>query len=130
MDRGISAITAAMPQEQVAAAPDLAEFVSHEEFIAGLPRGRFRLIVDPKLARRFVAQRLWLFPWVTAVIGAGMALAFTGSTWPGGLLVLAGVALNRVVAWNAGKILLHLATRDAGTYEAATQGGIMEVRRV
>jgi hypothetical protein len=112
------------------AAPDLADFVSHEEFVAGLTRGRFRLIVNPKLARRFVGQRLWLFPLVTAVIGAGMALAFTGSTWQGGLLVLAGVAVNRIVAWNAGKILLHLALRDAGTYEAATQGGIMEVRRV
>ncbi|HEY8356775.1 MAG TPA: hypothetical protein VIL30_04870 [Ramlibacter sp.] len=107
-----------------------APYVSHEDFRAGLPVGRFRVIVDPRRARPWVRQRLWLLPIVMAMIGAGLALALGGATWPGGALVIAGVVLNRLVAWNAGKILLHLALRDALVYDAATAGGIMEVRRV
>lgn len=109
--------------------PDLAEYVSHEEFQSGLPRGRFRVVVNPKLAGGYVKQRLWLVPVVMFMIGMGLALALTGSRWPGGLLVFAGVAVNRLVAWNAGKILLHLAARDASVYGFATQNGILEVRR-
>lgn len=113
----------------IEADPDLAEYVSHQEFHAGLPRGRFRVIVDPTLARRYVRQRLWLLPLVMAMVGAGLALALSGATWPGGLLVFAGVALNRAVAWSAGKILLHLASQDPSVYAFATGNGIMEVRR-
>ncbi|QJW84905.1 hypothetical protein HK414_18955 [Ramlibacter terrae] len=109
---------------------NLAEYVSHDDFRTGLPQGRFRVIVDPKLARGWVRQRLWLLPIVMAMIGAGLALALGGATWPGFGLVFAGVAVNRLVAWNAGKILLHLALRDRVIYDAATGGGIMEVRRV
>jgi hypothetical protein len=39
---------------------DYAEYVAFEEFRAGLPAGRFRVVVDPKLARRYVSQRLML----------------------------------------------------------------------
>lgn len=110
--------------------PVFAEYVSHEEFRAGLLRGGFRVIVNPRLARGYVRQRLWLLPVVMPLIGAGVALAFTGSTWSGALLVFAGIALNRAVVWNAGKILVHLATRDPLVYDFATRNGIMEVRRV
>jgi hypothetical protein len=58
-----------------------------------------------------------------------MALALTGRTWPGALLVAAGIALNRIVMWQAPRILLHLAMRDASVYGHVTQHGIMEVRR-
>ncbi|MGV3573008.1 MAG: hypothetical protein ACO1PB_20630 [Ramlibacter sp.] len=109
---------------------NLAPYVSHDDFRSGLPQGRFRVVVDPKLARGWVRQRLWLLPIVMAMIGAGVALALGGATWPGAALVFAGVALNRVVAWNAGKILLHLALRDPVVYDSATGGGIMEVQRV
>jgi hypothetical protein len=109
--------------------PDLAEYVSHADFRAGLPAGRYRVIVNRKLARGYVGQRLWLLQIVLPVIGAGLALALTGSTWAGGLLVFVGVALNRAVIWNSARILLHLATRDASVYDFATQHGIMEVRR-
>lgn len=109
---------------------DFAAYVSHDDFRAGLPQGRFRVIVDPRLARGWVRQRLWLLPVVMAMVGAGLALALGGATWPGVGLVVAGVALNRLVAWNAGKILLHLALSDPAVYDAATGGGILEVRRV
>jgi hypothetical protein len=106
-----------------------AEYVAYEDFRSGLPAGRLRVIVDPKLARRFVSQRLLLLVIVTPLIGAGIALALTGRTWPGALLVIAGVALHRVVGWQAPKILLHLALRDRAVYEQVTQQGVMEVRR-
>jgi hypothetical protein len=109
--------------------PDLAEYVSHTDFQQGLPQGRFRLVVDPKRARAYVGQALWSRPLVTAMLGAGLVLALTGSVWPGGLLVAGGIVLNRAVAWNAARILLFLVTRDASAYEFATQNGILEVQR-
>ena len=114
---------------QAAAGEDFAEYIPHEDFRAGLPAGHFRVVVDPKLARRFVAQRLLLVVVVTPVIGIGLALALTGHTWPGALLVAAGVLLNRVVMWQAPRILLHMAQRDAAVYAFTTQNGILEVRR-
>ena len=109
---------------------EFADYVSHNEFRAGLPHGRFRVIVDPKLARGYLRQRLWLLPIVIFIIGIGLALAFVGQTLAGALVVFAGIALNRVVIWNAGKILMHLAARDSQVYDAATGDGVMEVRRV
>ena len=108
---------------------DDAEYVAHEEFRAGLPAGRFRVVVDPKLARRFVSQRLMLIVFVTPLIGVGLALALMRHTLAGGLLVAAGVLLHRVVQWQAPKILLHLALRDPKVYAHVTQNGVMEVRR-
>lgn len=113
----------------MAAEQEFAEFVPHAEFCAGLPAGRFRVVVDPKLARRFVSQRLLLMVVLMPVIGVGIALVLTGRTWLGALLVFAGVALNRLLMWQAPKILLHMATRDAAVYDAVTQQGVMEVRR-
>jgi hypothetical protein len=108
---------------------EFAEHIAHEEFRRGLPAGRLRVIVDPKLARRYVAQRLLLLVVVMPVIGVGVALVLMRHTWPGALLVVAGVLLNRVVMWQAPKILLQMALRDAAVYETATQQGLMEVRR-
>ena len=108
---------------------EFAEYIAHEEFRAGLPAGRMRVVIDPKLARRFVAQRLMLIVVVMPVIGIGLALVLTGRTWPGALMVAAGVLLNRVVMWQAPKILLHMALRDPAVYEFVTHNGLMEVRR-
>lgn len=108
---------------------DYAEYVAYEDFRSGLPAGRFRVVVDPKLARRYVSQRLLLIVVLIPMIGIGLALALLGATWTGALLVAAGVALNRVLMWQAPKILLHLAARDARVYEHVTQHGVMEVRR-
>ena len=88
------------------------------------------MIVNQKFARGYVSQRLWLVPVVLPIIGVGAALALLGFTVAGGVLVVIGIALNRAVVWNAGKILLYLAGRDRSVYEFATLNGIMEVRRV
>ncbi|MBE7366164.1 hypothetical protein [Ramlibacter pallidus] len=113
----------------MAADDDLAAYVSHEEFRAGLAAGRVRVVVNPKLARRYVAQRLMLLVVLMPLIGVGIALALTGQRWLGAGLVFAGVALNRIVAWQAPKILLQMAQRDARVYDQVTDQAVMEVRR-
>ena len=114
----------------MAADGQFADYVSHEEFRAGLPAGRFRLVVDPKLARRYVSQRLLLMVLLLPLIGVGIALALTGRTWLGASLVAAGVLLNRVLMWQAPKILLQMALHDPKVYAHVTQNGLMEVRRL
>ena len=106
-----------------------AEYVAHEEFCSGLAAGRVRVVVNPKLARRYVAQRLMLMVIVMPVIGVGIALALTGSTWTGAGLVAFGVLVNRVAMWQAPWILLQMAQHDPRVYEHVTQNGLLEVRR-
>lgn len=108
---------------------DFAEYIPHQEFSAGLPAGRFRVIVDPRQARRYIARRLLLVVVVMPLIGVGIALALQGATWAGAALVAAGVVLNRVVMWQAPKLVLQMALRDPAVYAFVTQNGIMEVRR-
>jgi hypothetical protein len=110
--------------------PDFAEYVSHDSFQAGIAAGRMRVVINPKLARRFVSQRLLLVVFLLPLIGVGVVLALAGNLWLGGGMVALGVIANRVLMRQAGKITLHLALRDARAYEAATQGGVMEVRAV
>jgi hypothetical protein len=66
---------------------------------------------------------------VTARAGDSVAAALLGHAWTGGLLVAAGVLLRRSVKTQAPRILLHLSTRVCSVYEAATEHGVMEVRR-
>lgn len=108
---------------------DSAEFIAFEEFRNGLPHGRFRVVVNRELAQRFVAHRLRATPVAIAIIGPGIASALAGYALAGALLVTAGLLLRRGVRWQAGKILLHLASRHPATYYAAATQGVMEVRR-
>lgn len=107
-----------------------AEFTAYEEFRDGLPRGRFRVIVNPDLARQFVTQRLHATPVAIAIIGPGIASALAGYPVAGALLVAGGILFRRAIKWQAPKILLHLASRHSATYYDATTNGVMEVRRV
>ena len=68
-----------------------AEYIAYEEFRDGLPRGRFKGIVNPDLARRFVLYRLHVTPIAIAIIGPGIAIALLGYTVIGALMVTAGV---------------------------------------
>jgi len=106
-----------------------AEFVSHADFRAGLAAGRMRVVVDRKLARRFVTQRLLLMVFLLPLIGVGIVLALAGELWAGGGFVAFGIVLNRVLMAQSGNIVVQLALRDARDYEAVTEGGVMEVRR-
>lgn len=107
---------------------DAAPFVPFEAFREGLPAGRFHVVVNPVLAGRFVGQRVHATPMAIAIIGTGVACAIGGYPWPGALLVGLGILLRRMVKWQAGKILLHLATQQPRTYYEATTTGVMEVQ--
>ncbi|HYP82134.1 hypothetical protein [Variovorax sp.] len=111
------------------AAQEYAEYVSHADFCTGLAAGRMRVVVNPKLARRFVTQRLMLMIFLIPLIGVGVVVAMSGQVWAGGAIVAFGVILNRVLMFQAGNIVVQLALRDAKVYESVTQDGVMEVRR-
>jgi hypothetical protein len=110
-------------------AQDTVEYIPFEEFRTGLPHGRFRVIVNPKLAAPFVTHRTLATQLVLAMIGSGIAAALAGYPWIGGLLVVAGIVWRRTVKAQAPRILLHLATHVPAVYEQATAHGVMEVRR-
>jgi hypothetical protein len=110
-------------------AQDTAQYIPFEEFRNGLPHGRFRVIVNPRLAAPFVAQCTYATQLAIAIIGPGIAAALAGYPWIGGLLVAAGILLRRAVKTRAPRILLYLAARQASVYGHATENGVMEVRR-
>jgi hypothetical protein len=103
--------------------------VSHQEFKIGLPMGRFRLIVNPERAQKYVKHRLFVIGISLPLLGIGAALALSGYFWWGLPLVLVGALLGRVVKAHAPKILLHLALNDAKVYREAIEYEILEVRR-
>ena len=104
--------------------------IPHQAFKTGLPFGHFHVVVNPTLAKSYVVHVTRLKYVTLAVLGVGVALALSSHVVAGGLLVLAGIAANRLVKRQAGPILLHLATRNEAIYEEATGHGVMEVRRV
>jgi hypothetical protein len=104
-------------------------FIAHDEFVRGLPHGHFRIVVNPTLARPYVVQRTRVNVLAITAIGIGAVLALSGQALPGGVLVVLGIAANRIVRAQAGKIVLHLAAKDASVYAEVTSNGVMEVRR-
>jgi hypothetical protein len=108
---------------------DAVPFIAHAEFRNGVAHGRFRIVVNPKLAQPYVLQRTWINVVSMAFIGAGAVLALGQQAWTGGVLVALGIAANRIVRWQAPKIVLHLAQADAATYDEVTRLGILEVQR-
>lgn len=103
-------------------------YVPHHEFRAGLPAGRFRLIVNPERAQKYVKHRLFVIGIALPLMGIGAALALSGYPWVGFPMVLAGFVLPRVVKAHAPKILIHLALQDAKTYQEAIDFEVLEVR--
>jgi hypothetical protein len=102
--------------------------VPFAEFRAGLLAGRFRVIVNPERAQKYVKHRLFIVGIALPLLGIGAALALSGYVWAGLPLVLVGALLPRVVKAHAPKILLHLALQDAKTYREAIEFEILEVR--
>ena len=108
---------------------DSAEFVAFEDFREGLPLGRFRVVINPDLARPFVLRRANALPIAIAIIGIGIASALGGYPIVGAVLVALGVVFRRSVRSQAPKILLAMASRQRGIYYDATTQGVMEVQR-
>lgn len=103
-------------------------YVPHQEFRAGLPAGRFRLIVNPERAQKYVKHRLFVVGISLPIIGVGTALSLSGYPWVGLPLIIVGALFHRVVKAHAAKILLHLALQDEKTYLEAMEFEILEVR--
>lgn len=105
------------------------EFIPFNEFKNGLPFGRFRVIVNPKLAQSYMRNRLNVVPVVLVLIVLGLAIAFYSSRWLGGAMVVIGVVVNRLIKAQAPKMVLHLATRDEAAYRDLLNKEIMSVHR-
>lgn len=103
-------------------------FVPHQEFKTGLPYGRFRVIVNPERAQKYIKHKLFVVGIALPMIGIGAALALSGYPWVGAPLVFIGILLPRYIKKQAPKILLHLAQNDAKTYQEAIEYEILEVR--
>jgi hypothetical protein len=103
-------------------------YVPYQAFRAGLPAGRFRLIVNPERAQKYVRQRLFVVGVSLPMLGIGVALSLYGYSWIGLPLVLVGALLPRVIKAHAAKILLHLALHDDTIYHEALEYEILEVR--
>ena len=103
--------------------------IGHDEFRRGAAFGHFRIVVNPALARPYMVQRTRIDLLATVVIGAGAVLALSGQALAGGVLVVLGIAANRLVRGQCGKIVLQLALRDPAVYAEVTSNGVMEVRR-
>jgi hypothetical protein len=104
-------------------------YVPHQEFKTGLPHGRFRVIVNPERAQKYVKHRLFVVGISLPLLGIGVVLSMYGYLWVGLPMVVVGVLMHRVIKAHAPKILLHLALNDAKTYEEAMEYEILEVRR-
>ncbi len=112
-------------------APDsgFVPYIAHEEFRSGAAHGRFRIVVNPALARPYVVRRTRIDLLAVLVIAAGAALALAGQAAAGAVLVALGVIANRLVRHQAAKIVLQLALQHAEVYAEVTSNGVMEVRR-
>lgn len=104
-------------------------YVPHQEFRTGLPHGRFRVIVNPERAQKYVKHRLFVVGISLPLLGIGVVLSMYGYLWVGLPMVVVGVLMHRVIKAHAPRILLHLALSDAKTYEEAMEYEILEVRR-
>jgi hypothetical protein len=104
-------------------------YIAHDEFRNGAAHGRFRIVVNPTLARPYVVRRTRVDLLAVLVIVVGAALALAGQAVPGVVLVALGVIANRLVRHQAGKIVLQLALKDPQVYAEVTSNGVMEVRR-
>ena len=108
---------------------DSVAYIPFEEFRNGLPHGRFRVVVNPALAKPFVAHCTHATPLALALFGPGIAFALYGHLVVAALLIVAAWLLRWSVKKRAPFILLHLAARVPSIYEQATEHGVLEVQR-
>ena len=117
-----------MNEPETSTEPPAPVYVPYQEFRSGLPAGRFRLIVNPERAQKYVKQRLFVVGISLPILGIGIVLSLYGYAWIGLPLVLIGAPLHRVIKAHAAKILLHLALHDDKIYHEALEYEILEVR--
>jgi hypothetical protein len=116
--------TTTAPKELLAAEA----YVPHASFAAGLPFGRYRVVVNPSQARPYVVNRTRVNLFAVTLICIGAVLAFAGHAWVGAAAVALGIGANRLVGSQAAKIVLHLALKDPRVYHEVITNGVLEVR--
>jgi hypothetical protein len=121
-------MTSAHPSVSSSATAGATANVPFSEFRAGLPFGRFRVIVNPALAQKYMKHRLFVVGISLVLLILGTVIGFSGYFWLGLPMVLSGVLLSRLVKAHAPKILLYLASHDPSVYRDAIEHEIMEVR--
>jgi len=102
--------------------------VAHQDFKTGLPFGRFRLIVNPERAQKYVRHKLFVNGICIPMLGLGAAAAISGYMVVGIPLVVLGALLKLFVKKHAARILVHLAQQDPKIYNEAIEYEILEVR--
>jgi hypothetical protein len=117
-----------MSESTAPAEPPSPVYVPHQDFKTGLPFGRFRLIVNPERAQKYVRHKLFVNGICLPVLGIGVASALVGYVAVGVVLVVIAVATKLMVKKYAPKILVHLAQQDAKIYDEAIEHEILEVR--
>lgn len=85
-------------------------FIPHQEFKTGLPRGRFRVIVNPERAQKYIKHKLFVVGIALPMIGIGAALALSGYPWAGLPLVLIGILLPRYIKKTSPENIIALGT--------------------
>lgn len=105
------------------------EFIPFNEFKNGLPFGRFRVIVNPKLAQKYIKDRLNAVVVIILMIVIGLALMFYGARWLGAALVIVGFLMSRLIKSQAPKMVLHMATKDPMVYREVLDKEVMSVHR-
>jgi hypothetical protein len=100
----------------------------HAQFVARLARGELHLVVNPKLAQKYIRHRLFVIGLALPLAGLGAVLALSSHPWMGLPLVAAALVVPRIIKRQAAHILLYLSTRDAKTYHEAIEYEIMEVQ--
>jgi hypothetical protein len=116
-------------KKTAAAMDDEVPFIDHSHFKSGLPRGQFRVVVNPALARPYIVHRLHLNAALIVFIALGAALAMAGIGLAGLLICAAGVIASRLTRQQAPRIILQLAQNDPKVYAEVTTNGVLEVRR-
>lgn len=99
--------------------------MTHAEFVAAHRNGTLRVTFDPQRAARYLSSRLLLPLVMMPLIGAGIALALTGSVWIGLAVIALGIVLPRLIKRSAPKFLLMQALQDEKLYLELTQAGVI-----
>lgn len=102
--------------------------LEHQDFCANLPRGTYRVIINPHKAERYLKHKLFIMGVTVPLIGTGIALVLIGHAVIGCTLGVIGFVIPRIIKRQAGPILLHLVQHDRKTYYDAINYEIMEVR--
>jgi hypothetical protein len=99
----------------------------HAQFVAAYESGRLTVRIDPRVAGRFMSDRLLLPFFALPVLGLGVALALVGWLWTGLAVIAAGMIVPRLIKRSAPGFILTHALADASFYDTVRTAGVLRV---